>query len=134
MFRIILSANRHLSALRLYSSSLEIPQKPKSFKKHEFEMPEHAGKMFLEEVNPHTLDSRISYDQASKTFYLDGVGTERHIDRVVEQYFEMFNADKAIVAMKKSGNWPRPNYMKFGKKVPMTVTSANKQHICARSE
>ena len=133
MFRIILSANRHLSALRLYSSSLEIPQKPKSFKKHEFEMPEHAGKMFLEEVNPHPLDSRISYNQVSKTFCLDGIGTERCIDRVVEQYFDVFNADKAITAMKKSGNWPRPNYMKFGKRVPMTVHTVNKLYICARS-
>ena len=90
-------------------ASLTPPAEPINFS-NKFFIPEMTGKMLLEELNPHPLDSKITFESAAHKYYYDGVPMDRSVTEVVGSFFEKFDADLVARRMIAGNNWPRPEY------------------------
>jgi hypothetical protein len=86
------------------------PATPVSFGE-EFTVPAYSDTLPLENINEHELDKRIRFDEAPHEYFFDGKKVSTSVTAVVESYFEKFDAEEAITKMKRSGRWPRPEYM-----------------------
>jgi hypothetical protein len=72
--------------------------------------PAHAG-LYLEKMNQHPNDSRLSFDARAHKYYFDGKQLKYSVTGVVKKYFEEFLPELAAERMIKSKNWPRPQYV-----------------------
>lgn len=101
-------------------ASLRPPDEPINFS-NKFFIPEFTGKLLLEELNPHPLDSKITFESSAHKYYYDGVLIERSVTEVVGSFFEKFDADLVARRMIAGNNWPRPEYTQRNG-VPYTVS------------
>lgn len=93
-----------------------------------FVLPDDGCPMILEQLNSHPLDSRVTYNPKVVThnkFSLDGLKMKNSVTSVVAEYFNKFDPDAAIKAMKGSGDWPRDKYLKFDRRTVMSVSYIN---------
>lgn len=86
------------------------PATPISFGE-EFTIPNYSASLPLETINEHEHDKRITFDEVPHEYFFDGKKVSTSVTGLVETYFEKFNPDEAITKMKRSGRWPRPEYM-----------------------
>ena len=104
-------------------ASLTPPAEPINFS-NKFFIPEMTGKMLLEELNPHPLDSKITFESAAHKYYYDGVPMDRSVTEVVGSFFEKFDADLVARRMIAGNNFffsniiieLHPNLYNFGDK------------------
>lgn len=86
------------------------PATPISFGE-EFSIEQYTGALPLEVINEHELDKKITFDEGPHEYFYEGSKVAQSVTAVVEAYFEKFDPDDAIVKMKRSARWPRPEYM-----------------------
>lgn len=86
------------------------PVTPKTFDEN-FLIPPYSDPLPLETINLHRLDSKIKFKEAEHEYFYEGKKMDKSVTRLVEQFFEKFDDDKAIAAMKKGSRWPRAEYM-----------------------
>jgi hypothetical protein len=55
----------------------------------------------LKALNPIPRDDRITFDEASHTYTIDGVVFEKSVTQVIHQFIHEFDAPTAIKAMKR---------------------------------
>lgn len=110
-------------------ASLMPPNEPVNFS-NKFFIPEQTGKMMLEELNPHPLDSKISFEPSAHKYYYDGVLMDQSVTEVVGNFFEKFDADLVARRMIAGNNWPRPEYTRRNGE-PYTVRPTHYIQICS---
>ena len=65
---------------------------------------------FLSKKHPHLLDERISFDEPSHTYTIDGEDGYLSVTSWVHRHFNPFDSDKIIDAMMSGRNWSSSKY------------------------
>jgi ATP-dependent exoDNAse (exonuclease V) beta subunit len=68
---------------------------------------------YLAKLNPHERDERITFDEPTHTYTIDGDSNYTSVTTWNHSHFEHFDADKIIYNMMKSSNWTKSKY--YGK-------------------
>ncbi len=66
--------------------------------------------MLLELKNAHLRDQRLTYDDPSHKYFVDGNPVKISVTGFVHQFFSSFNADKVIQNMMRGKNWENSKY------------------------
>ena len=66
----------------------------------------------LSQLHRHPRDERLTFDAATHTYFWDGSKVHISCTGLIHRFSHDFCADKAIEAMRRSNNWPRPQYMR----------------------
>lgn len=120
----VLSSRRLFSSKRVLSSvstsnkevenaRLELnvkPETPISFGQ-EFHIEPYTQPLPLSIINVHELDEKITFDEDAHEYFVHGEKMQFSVTQIVESFFEKFDPDEAIIKMKRSARWPRPEYM-----------------------
>ena len=106
------------------NTGLMPPDEPINFNKLFF-IPVPEGKLLLEELNPHPLDSKITFNSAEHKYFYEGVQMEQSVTEFMSSFFEKFDADAIARKMISGPNWPRVGYTQRNG-TPMTVRHASK--------
>ena len=77
--------------------------------------------LLLQKKNPSALDAKITFDERSHTYTLDGKPVKYSVTQVVEDFFEKFDAPVVVKKMMNGNNWPRPEYMTRDNSRPLTA-------------
>eukprot|EP01038_Epipyxis_sp_PR26KG_P007620 gene7620-10374_t len=64
----------------------------------------------LENTNPHPLDTHISFNEEAHIYKFDGMEIDTSVTKLVEQYFDKFEAEKVANKMISGPKWPREGY------------------------
>tara|TARA_B100001063_G_scaffold137908_1_gene128870 strand:- start:288 stop:1085 length:798 start_codon:yes stop_codon:yes gene_type:complete len=64
---------------------------------------------YLTNLNPHVRDSRITFDEPTHTYTIDGDSSYTSVTTWNHQHFEKFNPHKVIKNMKLGKNWNENN-------------------------
>jgi hypothetical protein len=64
----------------------------------------------LQLANPHPLDDSITFNEKDHVYTFRGQRVQHSVTEVVGSLCESFDATYAVDLMKKSRNWPRPDY------------------------
>ena len=92
------------------NKATKVPQTPKSFG-NEFDMVLPEGEMFyLEEKYAHPFDKYIRFEEKEHEYFYEEKKVQFSVTQIVERFSEKFDQDVALVKMKKSARWPRPEY------------------------
>lgn len=86
-----------------------LPAYPQGFTKELFVLPEHQVRL-SSVMNPHPLDECIVFDEGPHIYYLNGEPASVSCTGLVHDFCNEFDADKAIMMMRGSRNWPRAQY------------------------
>jgi hypothetical protein len=78
------------------------------FKNSDYSIPERLN--ILARNNGHLLDANLMFDDDEHIYYHNGDKIKYSVTQLLGQYTEEFEALDAIIAMKKSKKWPRPEY------------------------
>ena len=65
---------------------------------------------FLSKKHPHRLDERITFDEPTHTYTIDGESGYLSVTSWVHRHFNPFDADKTIDAMMSGRNWSDSKY------------------------
>lgn len=85
------------------------PTDPVGFAADQFVLPEHTTRL-SRLANPHSRDRRIVFDEEPHVYYVDGIPTSWSVTGLVHKFCTDFDAPEAIRMMRRSRNWPRPQY------------------------
>ena len=86
-----------------------LPAYPVGFTNELFVLPEHQIRL-SSVMNPHPMDKSIVFDEAPHIYYLEGEAASVSCTGLVHDFCNEFDADKAIMMMRGSKNWPRAVY------------------------
>lgn len=86
------------------------PIEPKDFGIN-FRIDPYRNKLDLETFNAHPRDKRVVFDDVHHDYYFDGSKIGTSVTKLVEKYFEIFNAEYVADRMIASSNWPRAGYI-----------------------
>ena len=112
---------------RLFSTQVNgPPPEPVNYGK-DFFLIRPEDKMKLEIDNPHPLDSGLSFDEESHTYYLSNQMMKYSVTELVGNYFDKFEPDIAIERMMSGPRWPRPEYQHKADGRPFTPEEIKQQ-------
>ena len=78
--------------------------------------------IYLQEVNAHKNDDKLTFDEKGHKYTFDGKVMENSVTQIVENFFEKFETDKVIERMMNGPKWPRPDYTWTDTGIPYTAT------------
>ena len=73
-------------------------------------MTEKKAPTYLENLNKHSRDNHISFDEGPHIYTIDGDSDYKSVTSWNHSHFPYFNADKIINNMMRSKNWPNNKY------------------------
>jgi hypothetical protein len=103
------------SSSSLPPSPLQPPPAPASFGE-DFDIGHHLSQHKLlalnqlQLANPHPLDASIAFSEKDHVYTFQGRRVQHSVTEVVGSLCESFDPTYAVELMKKSRNWPRPDY------------------------
>ena len=102
--RLCCSRSQHIDAALT-------PLIPKSFG-NDFHIPPYLYPLPLETINKHEMDEKITFDESTHTYMVEGIKISKSVTKLTDEYFQQFDADSVITKMKNGKNWPRAQYLK----------------------
>ena len=76
-----------------------------------FRLPSREGEGHLARANPLPRDSRITFEELSHTYTIDGsVIAPRSVTGLLHEFTSEFNAERALRAMKSGRDWEQKKY------------------------
>ena len=76
-----------------------------------FRLESYTSKLPLESFNIHPRDKRMVFDEATHSYYFDGVKLDMSVTQKVNSYFETFDKERVAENMINGSNWPRAGYL-----------------------
>ena len=104
------------------STQIQVPPvEPASFGKDFTIHIDDEKPIYLQEVNAHKNDDKLTFDEKGHKYTFDGKMMENSVTQIVENFFEEFEADKVIERMMNGPKWPRPDYTWTDSGTPYTA-------------
>ena len=79
-----------------------------------------TSRLSLQKKNPCALDEKITFDEKTHTYTLNGKPVKYSVTQIIEEFFEKFDGPVVVKKMMNGNNWPRPEYMTRDNSRPLT--------------